>query len=34
MEKYYFQFATLLKVAFLHECFSRFLKLYKWYQIA
>ena len=27
------QSATLLKVTFLHGCFSRFLKLYKWYQI-
>ena len=26
--------ATLLKVTLRHGCFSRFLKLYKWYQIA
>ena len=26
--------ATLLKVTLLHVCFSRFFKLYKWYQIA
>ena len=26
--------ATLLKVALLYGCFSGFLKLYKWYQIA
>ena len=29
-----FKPATLLKVALLHGCFSRFFKLYKWYQIA
>ena len=28
-----FKPATLLKVALLHGCFSRFFKLYKWYQI-
>ena len=26
--------ATLLKLTLLHGCFSRFFKLYKWYQIA
>ena len=26
--------ATLLKVTFLHGSFSRFFKLYKWYQVA
>ena len=26
--------ATLLKAKLLHECFSCFFKLYKWYQIA
>ena len=26
--------ATLLKLTLLHVCFSRFFKLYKWYQIA
>ena len=28
-----FKPATLLKVTPLHRCFSRFFKLYKWYQI-
>ena len=36
MEEYYFSLstpATLLRVTFLYGCFSRFLKLYKGYQI-
>ena len=29
-----FQSVTSLKITLLHGCFSRFFKLYKWYQIA